>query len=114
MTHEDLSEPDRYDDARGWQPKPSPAKFKKLLADYKKAHVEELCFDSMFETRPANECTRTTEAKKQQHDLFGPLWRTGELAVLVGESGVGKSVLAVQIAESIAAAMERGRPRPHL
>ena len=106
MIHEDLSEPDRYDTADDWQPKPSPAKYKKLLADYKRAHPEDFCLDSIFETRTANDCTRTPAAKKQQYDLFGPLWRTGEVAVLVGESGVGKSLLAVQIAESIA----RGRP----
>ena len=29
-------------------------------------------------------------------------WRTGELAVLTGQSGVGKSLLATQIAEVIA------------
>jgi len=102
MNHEDLSEPGRYDDAAGWQPTPPPAKHQKLLADYKKAHPEEFCRDSIFETRPANECTCTAEAKKQSFELFGSLWRTGELTVMVGESGVGKSLLAVQIAESMA------------
>ena len=101
MKHEDLSSPTRYDTAKGWEPTPQPAKYKKLIADYKKANPEKFCVDSIFETRPANECTRTAEAKQQPFELFGSLWRTGELAVVVGESGVGMSVLAVQIAESI-------------
>ncbi len=34
--------------------------------------------------------------------FFGSLWRAGETAVLFGDAGIGKSVLAIQIAESIA------------
>lgn len=34
--------------------------------------------------------------------LFGDMWRSGEVAVLCGEPGVGKSILATQIAETIA------------
>lgn len=37
--------------------------------------------------------------------LFDTFWRSGELALLFGEPGVGKSVLAVQVADSLA----RGR-----
>lgn len=37
-----------------------------------------------------------------QQPLYGDLWRTGELAVMIGESGIGKSLLATQIAEIIA------------
>jgi len=38
--------------------------------------------------------------------LFGEFWLEGELAILFADTGKGKSLLAVQIAESIA----RGRP----
>ena len=103
MTYEDLSEPDRYDTAEGYEP---PSKYQKLLDDYRKKHPEEFCRESMLETRPANECMQTGAANKPPAQLFGDLWREGEMAVLVGESGVGKSIFAVQIAESIA----RGRP----
>jgi hypothetical protein len=40
--------------------------------------------------------------KRKIEPLFGELWRTGEVAVLIGEPGVGKSLLATQIAEVIA------------
>jgi hypothetical protein len=40
--------------------------------------------------------------KQTQQPLYGDFWRTGELAVLTGQSGVGKSLLATQIAEVIA------------
>jgi hypothetical protein len=33
--------------------------------------------------------------------LFGELWTTGEVCVMFGEAGVGKSLLGVQIADSI-------------
>ncbi len=34
--------------------------------------------------------------------LFGPFWREGEVAIVFADTGKGKSLLAVQIAESIA------------
>ncbi len=94
-----------YDSSAGWQPKDEWAKFRE---QYRKNHSEEFCSDSMLETKPANDCLRTPAAKTTPTNLFGGLWRIGELAVLAGESGVGKSILAVQIAESIA----RGRSAP--
>src|ERR1043165_816925 len=42
--------------------------------------------------------------------LFDEFWREGELALFFGEPGVGKSLLAVQIAEAIA----RGEPIANL
>lgn len=38
--------------------------------------------------------------------LFGSCWRDGEMALMFGAAGVGKSLLAVQIADALA----RGRP----
>ncbi len=93
----------RYDTAAGRQPKDP---YKKLRENYRKNHPEIFCRDSLFETKPANQWLQTEAANKQQTELFRGLWRTGELAVLFAESGAGKSILAMQIAESIA----RGRP----
>src|SRR5881628_574745 len=59
-----------------------------------------------IELRTANEWRELAEATLQPaKPLFGELWMEGDIAVLAGEPGVGKSVLAMQIAESIA----RGR-----
>ncbi len=41
-------------------------------------------------------------ARSTPRPLFGDLWLEGELSVLFGEPGCGKSLLAVQIADSIA------------
>lgn len=41
-------------------------------------------------------------SKQKQQPLYGDFWRTGEVSLLFGESGIGKSLLATQIAEVIA------------
>src|SRR5258706_6082398 len=87
---ENYSDPGRYESAAGWQPKQPKDKWAKLLDDYRKNHLEEFCRDSMFETKPAGEYMRSDTANKPPTDLFGALWRTGELALLAGESGMGK------------------------
>ncbi len=49
--------------------------------------------------------------------LFGEFWLEGELSLMFGEAGAGKSVLAVQIAQAIASGeafapvCEAARPR---
>lgn len=53
-----------------------------------------------------NEWTRESRRRSNPRMLFGEFWLEGELAILFADTGKGKSVLAVQIAESIA----RGRP----
>lgn len=52
--------------------------------------------------KKANECV----AREDRGPLFDEFWNDGELAVLFGPAGVGKSVLAVQVADALA----RGRP----
>lgn len=54
---------------------------------------------SPFRIEQASAQQITTHA---QQPLYGDFWRTGEVSVLFGESGVGKSLLATQIAEVIA------------
>lgn len=58
-----------------------------------------------FEVMPAGEWLERA-GPAAVRSLFGELWYEGELAVLFGDTSSGKSILAVQIAESIAA----GRP----
>ena len=55
--------------------------------------------------RKANECFIERGSLAGFQLVFDEFWREGELALLFGASGTGKSVLAVQIAEALA----RGR-----
>jgi RecA-family ATPase len=57
---------------------------------------------NMFETRPAGQWICDL-AEDRSAALFGDLWLEGELSILFADTGVGKSILAVQIAEAIAA-----------
>ncbi len=61
--------------------------------------------EEIFEIRTANE-TLSEGADDDPKMLFGDLWLTGEVSVMFADAGCGKSLLAVQIGESIA----RGRP----
>jgi len=49
----------------------------------------------------ANECFTYAKHLGPAKLLFGEFWREGELSLLFGPSGVGKSVLAMQIADGI-------------
>ena len=60
-----------------------------------------LSYDTMLETRPATDWLSAKSAKPPGK-LFGDLWFEGEIAILSSATGTGKSILAVQIAESIA------------
>lgn len=57
------------------------------------------------QARRVNDCFIKSKDFVPPGMLFGELWREGELAMLFGAAGAGKSVLAMQIADSIA----RGR-----
>lgn len=89
----------------GWEP-PEAKKYRRLREEYARRDKTIWAWNSMVEARPANEWLRPEphekRSKREAGDLFGTLWREGELAVLAAETGVGKSILAVQIAESIA------------
>ena len=52
--------------------------------------------------RSANDWIREAKKRPIPRALFGEFWREGETAVLFADTGKGKSVLAMQIAESIA------------
>lgn len=55
--------------------------------------------------RKVNECIASVKDLSPPEPLFDEFWREGELALLFGASGSGKSILAVQIADALA----RGR-----
>jgi len=52
-------------------------------------------------TRTASERLNSGKTKPPVTPLFDDFWLSGELAFLFGETGVGKSILAVQIADAI-------------
>ena len=89
----------------GWEPLEA-KKYRKLAEQYRRSDKTIWDWNSMLESRPAKDWRRDDLGKpvkkREAADLFGTLWREGELAVLAGGTGVGKSILAVQIAESIA------------
>ena len=68
--------------------------------------IENSELNELFHIRTANECVAAGSEKRQPEKLFGDLWLENELAIMFADTAKGKSLLAVQIAESIA----RGRP----
>ncbi|HMT08406.1 MAG TPA: AAA family ATPase [Pyrinomonadaceae bacterium] len=71
--------------------------------------IKETGEDEPFEVlRKANDVMRDVLRLKPKPPMFDAFWQTGETALLFGEPGVGKSLLAVQIADALA----RGTPLP--
>ena len=62
--------------------------------------------NEVFEIKSPNEWMREARSKPVPKQLFGELWLEGEIAIMFADTGKGKSVLSMQIAESIA----KGRP----
>lgn len=56
----------------------------------------------MLRTEPINATIQRTKALPPPEPLFYSLWNEGEVACLFADSNVGKSILALQIAETIA------------
>jgi RecA-family ATPase len=55
----------------------------------------------LFTIRTGNEWIKEAKSKPVPKMLFGEFWFEGELCILFADSNVGKSILAVQIADSI-------------
>lgn len=60
----------------------------------------------MFIVRPANQVVEEAKNRPARSRLFGQLWYEGETCILFADTNLGKSILAVQIADSISS----GRP----
>jgi archaellum biogenesis ATPase FlaH len=54
----------------------------------------------LFLVRTANRCIEQAKNRPIPKMLFGEFWSEGELCILFAESGLGKSILAVQIGNS--------------
>ncbi len=85
-----------YDSAIGWERE----NIRKLKEKARKAVVKES--PEMLYSKRMDDWMRTAKEISASEELFGPFWLSGELAVLFSSAGVGKSLLATQIAESLA------------
>jgi hypothetical protein len=54
-----------------------------------------------FRCRTANQCLSDAKNQPEPTDLFYSLWFENELTILFADTGIGKSVYAVQIADTI-------------
>lgn len=90
-----------YDSAAGWDPVRDERE--RLLAESRKKYPRFYApAPEMLYVRPVQEFIESGLQAGPMKQLFGPFWLLEEVAVLFGPTGLGKSVLAVQIAESLA------------
>ena len=104
----DLREGDQdYMSAVEWQPESGVVA--KMLEDYKKKNPRSFsATPDLLCAQPVSFWLEIGRRMPPQEQLFGPFWLVGELCILFARTGVGKSVMAMQIAESLA----RGVPLP--
>ena len=75
----------------------------RLLAEARVRNPREFApVPEMLYVRPVQEFIESGSRAGPMKQLFGPFWLLEEVAVLFGPTGLGKSVLAVEIAESLA------------
>jgi len=74
--------------------------FKELTSDIKK-QSKELTGANCFIAKPANQWIDEAKTRPIPKMLFGELWFEGEVCILFADTNTGKSILAVQIADSI-------------
>ncbi|MDM7922462.1 MAG: AAA family ATPase [Pyrinomonadaceae bacterium] len=98
---DDFDDSSRYDSAYGYRPPDHSAKWARLRERIRKN--DSTIYQLPFETLAGGEIGRA-KPRRRPAELFGPLWREGEVALLFGGQGIGKSLFAVQLAESIARA----------
>ena len=77
-------------------------KYRKMMDDWKKKNPLWDFAGSALTCGSANEIFTPDYRDAPAKPLFGNLVRTGELTILFADTGVGKSVLATQIADAIA------------
>jgi RecA-family ATPase len=70
----------------------------------KQQEVEE----GLLLVRSANQCIENAKGQAVPLKLCGELWFEGEVSILFADTNVGKSILAVQIADNISRGMKTG------
>lgn len=95
----------RYASARGWDPyRKEDEKYKKLREDHRRKHPQITYGHNMLDVRQGSEWLTDNDVGVPSEPLFGNFWRTGEVAMLFADTGIGKSILAVQIADALSQA----------
>ncbi len=98
----DLREGDQdYLSAVGWDPEGGVVA-KMLEEDKKKNPRRYSKTPDLLYPRPVSFWLKIGRRLPRTQQLFGPFWLMGELCILFARTGVGKSALAMQIAESLA------------
>jgi predicted ATP-dependent serine protease len=84
------------------------SKFEKPIAGKKNAVAElpaperkAFDFTNIFTVKPASQWMQESKHMPIPNMLFGELWFEGEWSILFADSGIGKSILSVQIADAI-------------
>ena len=72
------------------------------MSDYIPDYQSFQCDYGILNIKSANQTLLEASQKPIPKELFGELWHQGELCVLFADTGIGKSILAVQIGQSIA------------
>jgi len=66
-----------------------------------KSVIKKVEFDNFLNIRSANDTMRLASSKPIPKMLFSELWHEGEICILFADTNIGKSILSVQIADSI-------------
>ena len=77
-----------------------------LNKDLKIQHLKASQSNSLFKIMPANEWIEQAKTRPIPKMLFGEFWFEGELCILFADTNLGKSILAVQVGNSIS----KGKP----
>ena len=72
-----------------------------LLRNLKNLPSHKVKNSTLFRVKSANACLEDAQKKPVQKKLFGTLFFENEICILFSDSNLGKSILAVQIGESI-------------
>ncbi len=63
--------------------------------------TDSIASKDVLSVKPANQWIEEAKIRPNPKQLFGPLWHQNEICILFADTNLGKSILAVQIANSI-------------
>ncbi len=106
-TNEDISPPlDSLENVEGTAPKVNHVLADELNKESAQFETEWIDTDSLFKVQNGNKWLKDASLRPIPKMLFDSFWYEGEVCILFADTNLGKSILAVQIGESIA----KGKP----